>query len=88
MPLIAGVSLKRREYIKYQLRLRGTSLAALGRELGVSSATMSQVSAGERTSQRIMMAIEERLQVSVDVTQSKCPSEDCPKGLAPLIGDG
>lgn len=53
----------RHEYVKYQLRLRGWSLAAIGRELGVSSATVSQVSAGKRTSERVTRAIEEKLRI-------------------------
>ena len=65
MPDCSGDREKLREYIKYQLRLRGTSLAVLGRELGVSTATVSQVCAGSRTSERITAAIERRLQVPI-----------------------
>jgi|GEM_PF-2156305 len=55
---------QRREYIKYQLRLRGTCLAEISRELGVSTATMSQVCLGVRSSERIMSALAARLGVS------------------------
>lgn len=55
---------QRREFIKYQLRLRGTTLAEVSRELGVSTATMSQVCLGVRSSERIMLEIAARLGVS------------------------
>lgn len=54
-------SVARREYIKYALRLRGISLADLGRELKVSRPTLSQVCAGTRSSERLRAAIAERL---------------------------
>lgn len=52
---------QRREFIKYQLRLRGTTLAKVGRELGVTTATMSQVCIGVRRSDRIINALADRL---------------------------
>lgn len=52
---------QRREFIKYQLRLRGTCLAQVGRELGVSNATMSQVCLGVRRSERVLDALTRRL---------------------------
>jgi len=57
---------QRREYIKYQLRLRGTTLAEISRELGVSTATMSQVCLGVRRSDRVLSAIADRLGVSLE----------------------
>lgn len=65
----------RRELIKYQLRIRGTSLAEIGRELGVSMATMSQVSLGTRTSERVLAAISEKLCLPVKNPASTEASE-------------
>lgn len=45
------------EHIKAELRIRGTSLAALGRDLKVTSAAMSMVSIGLNRSIRIETAI-------------------------------
>jgi len=61
------ILLKRREFIKYQLRLKGSSLAEISRELGVSSATVSQVCSGERTSKRVLQAIADKLEISINV---------------------
>lgn len=55
-----------REDIKYQLRLRGSSLAQVSRELGVSTATVSQVCAGLRTSERVLSAIAAKLGTTAD----------------------
>ena len=52
---------QRREFIKYRLRLNGSSLAQVSRELGVTTATMSQVCLGARTSNRILKTLELRL---------------------------
>lgn len=68
---------QRREFIKYQLRLRGTSLAEVGRELGVSTATMSQVCLGVRTSERVLLAITEKLRLPVTVPS---PADGTEKG--------
>jgi lambda repressor-like predicted transcriptional regulator len=57
--------LERHEYVKSGLRLAGTSLAALGRELGVKNSTMSSVSMGAAKSKRIQQAIAAALSVSV-----------------------
>lgn len=54
----------RREYIKYALRLRGTSFAQLGRELGVSIPTLSQVCAGTRSSERLRLVIATKLSIA------------------------
>jgi len=61
---------QRREYIKYQLRLKGTNLAEVSRELGVSTAIMSQVCLGVRRSERIMSALAARLGVSPETLNS------------------
>lgn len=51
----------RREYIKYALRLRGTSLTELSRELRVSISTLSQVCRGDRSSARLRIAVARKL---------------------------
>jgi transcriptional regulator with XRE-family HTH domain len=61
------ILLKRREFIKYQLRLKGSSLAEISRELGITSATVSQVCSGERTSKRVLQAIADKLEISINV---------------------
>ncbi|WP_353014030.1 helix-turn-helix domain-containing protein [Ruegeria sp. SCP10] len=66
---------QRREYIKYQLRLRGTTLAEISRELGVSTATMSQVCLGVRRSDRVLSAIADKLGVSLEAL-SKLDNEE------------
>ena len=57
--VISGTT--RREYIKYALRVRGTSLAQIARELHVSSPTLSQVCRGCRNSDRVRRAIAAKL---------------------------
>ena len=61
---------ERREFIKYQLRLKGSSLTAMSRELGVSTATVSQVCSGERISSRVLNAIADKLGISVSYLRS------------------
>lgn len=58
---------RQREYIKYHLRLRGSSFAAVSRELGVSEPTVSQVCGGLRTSERVLSAVAAKLGASVEV---------------------
>lgn len=58
---------QRREYIKFQLRMRGSSFADLSRELGVSKPTVSQVCGGKRTSERVLRAVAAKLGEPVDV---------------------
>jgi|GEM_PF-6877482 len=67
---------ERREYVKYQLRLRGSSLAEVGRELGVSTATVSQVCGGMRTSERIQRTIAEKLEAPVGAPRCSCRDEE------------
>jgi len=57
-------SLKRHESIKMRLRLAGSSLADIARELGVSASTVTTVSQGYRRSARIQTAIAAKLRVS------------------------
>ncbi|WP_038126237.1 helix-turn-helix transcriptional regulator [Thiomicrorhabdus sp. Milos-T2] len=61
------IQLNRREFIKYQLRLQGSSMAEISRELGISASTVSQVCSGERTSQRVITAIAKKLNTSVEM---------------------
>lgn len=57
---------EQREFIKYQLRLRGSSFADVSRELGVTPATVSQVCSGKRTSERVLSAIAHKLGLERD----------------------
>lgn len=50
-------SLERHEIIKMRLRLAGSSLAQIARELGVAPTTVTTVSQGYRRSRRIERAI-------------------------------
>lgn len=50
-------SLKRHEMIKMELRLRGSSMAAVARQLGVSQSAVALVSKGTMKSQRIADAL-------------------------------
>lgn len=52
---------KQHERIKMRLRLAGSSLAAVARELGVSSTTVIIVSQGMRRSRRIEALIADKL---------------------------
>lgn len=47
--------------IRNRLRLAGTSIAGLAREIGVAPATVTIVSQGHRTSHRIQSAIARKL---------------------------
>jgi lambda repressor-like predicted transcriptional regulator len=68
----------RREYIKYQLRLRGTSLSQVGREIGVTTVTMSQVCLGIRTSERVWLELAHRLDVSTETLKAAPPMMEDP----------
>lgn len=59
-------ALRRHERIKMELRLRGSSLAQIARELRVAPTTVTSVSQGMRRSRRIEAAIAARLDVSAD----------------------
>lgn len=59
-------SLEQHERIKMQLRLVGSSLSAVARELGVRATTVSSVSQGYRRSRRIEAAIAEKLGLVAD----------------------
>lgn len=53
--------LQRHERIKTRLKLAGSSLAEVARELGVTGSTVTSVSQGYRRSRRIERAIAEKL---------------------------
>ena len=59
--------LERHEFIKSRLRLAGTSLAEIGRELGVKNGTMSTVSRGLGNSKRVQLRLSEVLQLEPSV---------------------
>jgi len=59
--------IKRHERIKMQLRLAGTSLAQIARELGVQASTVASVSRGKSRSRRI----EDRIAAALSVTPSR-----------------
>lgn len=54
-------SLRQHERIKMRLRLCGSSLAEVARELGVARTTVTSVSQGYRRSRRIESAIADKL---------------------------
>jgi lambda repressor-like predicted transcriptional regulator len=56
--------LKRHEQVKMQLRLAGSSLADVARELGVTSTTVTSVSQGLKRSRRVEALIAEKLQTT------------------------
>ncbi|UWR60197.1 helix-turn-helix domain-containing protein [Phaeobacter inhibens] len=55
------MDLRKHERIKFELRLAGSSLADISRELGISQAAVSTVSMGWRRSRKIQSAIAVRL---------------------------
>lgn len=57
--------LEQHEWIKSRLRLVGSSLAEIARELDLKPATITIVSQGQRRSQRIESAISTKLGVPV-----------------------
>lgn len=61
--MLDGLRLERSEFIKSQLRLRGTSLAEVGRSLEVGSGTMTVVSKGKGVSERVMLRLAEILEM-------------------------
>jgi len=62
------------EEIKFRLRMAGSSLSEISRELGVAQSTVTIVSQGHRTSRRIMEAISAKLDCQpVDLWPSKYP---------------
>jgi transcriptional regulator with XRE-family HTH domain len=69
------ILLNRREYIKYQLRLKNSSLAEIGRELGITPASVSQVCSGERSSKRVLKAIADKLEIPIEVLIGKFKKE-------------
>lgn len=59
-------SLEQHERIKMRLRLAGSSLADVARELGVKATTVTSVSQGYRRSRRIEAAIAHKLGIAPD----------------------
>ena len=59
-------SLEQHERIKMRLRLVGSSLADIARELGVRATTVSSVSQGYRRSRRIEAAIAHKLGLTAE----------------------
>lgn len=57
-------ALKIHEQLKASLRIRGSSLAQLSRELGVTTASMSRVGLGSLRSARIERAIADALETT------------------------
>lgn len=62
---IDELRLRRHEFIKSSLRVAGTSLAELGRELGLKNGTMSSVSRGHGQSKRVQIKIASALNMPV-----------------------
>lgn len=56
--------LQQHERVKMRLRLAGTSLADVARELGVAATTVTSVSQGFRRSRRIEALIAQKLQTT------------------------
>ncbi len=56
--------LQQHERVKIRLRLAGTSLAEVARELGVAATTVTSVSQGFRRSRRIEALIARKLQTT------------------------
>lgn len=54
------------ERIKMRLRLAGSSLSCVARELGVKATTVTSVSSGQRRSRRIEAKIAEKLSTTAD----------------------
>lgn len=85
--------LQQHERIKMRLRLAGTSLAEVARELGVTSTTVTSVSQGARRSRRIEALIAAKLQTtpqrlwpdrySADATQRPFTQKEADRDLAP-----
>ena len=69
--------LERHETIKYRLRLAGSSLAKIARELDVAGTTVSSVCQGYRRSRRIELAIAEKLgEAPATVWPGRYPSDE------------
>lgn len=67
-------ALEQHERIKMRLRIAGSSLAEVARELAVAGTTVTSVSQGYRRSRRIEMAIASKLGVSpVDLWPDRYP---------------
>ncbi|KJZ17241.1 helix-turn-helix domain-containing protein [Loktanella sp. S4079] len=68
--------LQRHEFIKSHLRLAGTSLAELSRELGLKSGTMTTVSKGKGQSKRVQIHIAKALNIPASTLWPEVFSKD------------
>lgn len=59
-------NLAHHEYLKYRLRVSGTTMAALARELGINHASLICITKRRRRSKRIEQALADKLNVHVD----------------------
>jgi Ner family transcriptional regulator len=66
------------ERIKYQLKLKGSSLAAIALELKISRSVVSRVSAGKTKSARVQEAIANKLGCSAAKIWPKKPQKKSP----------
>lgn len=71
-----GNQLEIHERLKAELRIRGTSLSKLSRELGVSAAAMTLVGQGLLRSKRIEQAIAETLATTPEALWQRENGED------------
>lgn len=67
---------ERHERLKAELRIRGTSLAKIGRNLGISGTSMSLVGLGKHRSRRIEQAIVDALGTTPDQIYPERYKED------------
>lgn len=56
------IDIERHEFLKARLRISGTSLAQVARDLGISHTSVSSVSLGTSTSKAVEAYISEKLQ--------------------------
>lgn len=71
------IDLAKHEHVKFQLRLAGSSMAAVARELSVSCSSVTVVSQGYRTSKRILEAIATKLgQEPMTIWPDRFPAGD------------
>lgn len=55
------IDLEQHEFLKFQLRLVGSSMAKIARSLGISQSSVTVVSQGYRRSDRVQRAIADQL---------------------------
>lgn len=66
MPIDLRIDRERHALVKYELSLRGLSLAEIGRRAGVGTSAVSSVSLGKSRSARVERFIAEALEVPVE----------------------